>query len=310
MRDSESRKKSVGLKALSLLMACMLWFYVVNQGGLASGKNIVEAELQYYNTPAGLTVIGPQTVSVRLWGVFRETGEIIAYVDLAGMEKGKHKLPVKVQPVKGAMLTTVQPDKVEIELEELGEHIMPIKVEVKQNPPAGFELREVNLSPDKCMVTGDPAVVNRIAVIAAPLSLGDSRGIGAYTVVLEARDNQGNLISQGISLLPEKVKAYVVVENMKEQKNIPIKSQIKGKPAEGYRIGEISVDPAVISLMGEKITIDTITEVLTREIDLSEKKESFSQVVDIIIPEGVTALPLQVNVKITIEKVNDKVIQE
>ncbi|CFX84483.1 YbbR-like [Syntrophomonas zehnderi OL-4] len=310
MRDSRSRKKSIGLKALSLLMACMLWFYVVNQGGLASGKNIVEAELQYYNIPSGLTVVGPQTVSVKLWGVFRETGEIVAYVDLAGMEKGKHTLPVKVQPVKGAMLTTVQPDKVEVELEELREHLMPIKVEVIQNPSAGFELREVNISPDKCMVIGDPSVVNRIAVITAPVSLGDSKGISAYTVALEARDAQGNKISQGFSLLPEKVKAYVVVEPTQKQINVPIKPQIKGKPAEGYRVGEITVDPAMISLMGEKIRIDIITEVLTREIDISDKKESFVQAVDIIVPEGVTATPMQVNVKVTIEKVNDKVIQE
>lgn len=309
MKASDVRNKSMGLKVLSLLMAGMLWFYVVNQGGLASGKNLVQAELNYYNVPSGLTVIGPQTVSVKLWGAFRETGEIVAYVDLAGMDKGIHNVSVKVQPVKGAMLATVQPDKVKIELEELKEHLMPIKLEVKQNPPAGFELREVTVSPEKCMVIGEPAVVNQVAVIAAPVNLGDSKGISSFTVALEAKDAQGNQISQGIQLLPETVKAYVVVENMKELKKLAAKPQFKGKPVDGYRLGDISIDPVEISLLGDKIRLDAVTELFTREIDLSDKHESFTQVVEIIVPEGIIASPVQVNVKVTIEKMNDKVVQ-
>ncbi len=309
MKAPNARNKSNVLKILSLLMAILLWFYVVNQGGLASGKNLVQAELNYYNIPSGLTVIGPQTVAVKLWGSFREGGDIVAYVDLAGLEKGRHTVPVKVQPVKGAMLATVQPDKVKIELEEMQEHVMPIKYELKQNPPAGYELLEITLATEKCMVIGEEAVVNQVARVVAPFSLGDNKGISTIKAELEARDAQGNIISEGIKLLPETVKAYVVVENKKEMKKLAVKPLFKGKIAEGYRLGDISTDPAEISLLGEKIRLDAVTELSSREIELTDRKESFTQLVDIIVPEGISASPLQVNVKVNIEKINDRVVQ-
>jgi len=309
MNKQPSRNKSTGLKLFSLFMAILLWFYVANQGGLTSGKNLVQAELQYYNVPAGLTVVGPPTVAVKLWGAFRETGDIVAYVDLAGLDRGVHNVVVKVKPVKGAMLATVQPDKVKIVLEELEEHILSIKTEVKQNPPSGFELREVKLSPEKCLVRGERAVVSKVVTIVAPLNLADSKGISSLNTVLEARDAEGNVISEGINLLPETIKAYVVVDNKKEVKKVSVKPQFKGRLADGLKLGEISTDPLEISLLGEKNRLDNLNEIVTREIDLSDKKESFSQPIELVIPEGISASSLQVNIQVTIEKISDKVVQ-
>ena len=143
VKSQISRNKSLGLKIICLLMAIMLWFYVVNQGGLATGKNMVQAELNYYNVPSGLTVVGPQTVSVKLWGALGDTGDIAAYVDLAGMNRGVHKVPVKVEPLKGAMFASVQPDKVEVELKELGERIIPINMKSSKKPVMVLKLREI-----------------------------------------------------------------------------------------------------------------------------------------------------------------------
>lgn len=307
MKADDTRNKSTGLKILSVLMAGMLWLYVVNQSGVTSGKNTVQAELRYYNVPSGLTVAGPRNVAVKLWGSFHEGGEIVAYVDLAGMGKGSHMVPVKVQPVKGAMLATVQPKKVKIVLEQMKERLLPVKIQVKENPPSGYELREITLSPEKCMVIGDRERVNQVAAVTAPLNLGSNNSIGIYKVEIQARDARGNQISKGIKLLPETVQAYAVVEKKKEIKKIAVKPQFKGKLPEGFKLGDVTADPAEVNLLGDKTSLDSITELLTQEIDLADKQESFNQLVNLTVPAGTTASPTQVNVKVTIDKINDKI---
>ncbi len=309
LKSQDARNKSLGLKSLSLLMAIMLWFYVVNQGGLATGKNMVKADLNYYNVPAGLTVVGPQTVSVKLWGSFGDAGDIIAYVDLAGMSQGLHKVAVKVKPLKGAMFATVQPDKVKVELKELDERILTVKYEVEQNPATGFELREIIVSPEKCMIRGEQVAVKRVATVVASLNLADRKGISSFQATIQPKDAQGNIITEGIKLIPETVKVYVVVENKKELKKLIVKSQLKGKLADGFKLGEISIDPTEVSVLGDKIRLDSMAEILCREIDITDKKESFTQTVDLQVPEGVTASPTQVNIKVGIEKITDKEVQ-
>lgn len=309
VKSPEARNKSLGLKIISLLMAIMLWLYVVNQGGLATGKNMVEAELNYYNVPSGLTVVGPETVSVKLWGSFSNTGDIVAYVDLAGMSQGQHKVAVEVKPLKGAMLATVKPDKVEIELKELEERILPVKYEVKQSPATGYEVREIIVSPEKCMIRGEQAAVKRVATVTAYLNLADSKGIGSLQVAIQPRDSQGNIIIEGIKMIPETVKVYVVVESKKELKNVAVKPQFKGKIADGFKLGEISVDPTEVSVLGDRTRLDSLVEILSQEIDLADKKESFTQTVELLVPEKVTVSPVQVNVKVGIDKISDKEVQ-
>lgn len=309
MKSQDVRNKSLGLKIISLLMAIMLWFYVVNQGGLTTGKNMVKAELNYYNVPAGLTVVGPRTVSVKLWGSFGDAADIVAYVDLAGKRQGQYDLPVKVKPLKGAMFAAVQPDKVKVELQELDERVLTIKHEITQQPPAGFELREIMLSPEKCLIRGEREAVNQVAMLAVQLDLTERKGISSFKASIQAKDAQGNIITEGIKLIPETVKVYTVVENKKETKELAVKAQFKGKAADGFKLGEISIEPAKVSVLGEKIKLDQLTEILSKEIDITDKKESFSQTIDLEVPEGVTISPAQVNIKAVIEKVSDKEVQ-
>ena len=207
------------------------------------------------------------------------------------------------------MFATVQPDKVKIELKELEERILPVKYEVKQSPATGYELREIIVSPEKCMIRGEQAAVKQVATVVASLNLADRKGIGSFQAAIQPKDSQGNLITEGIKLIPETVKVYVVVESKKELKKLTVKPQFKGKAADGFKLGEISIDPTEVSVLGDKMRLDSVVELLSKEIDLTDKKESFTQTVDLQVPEGVTASPMQVNIKVGIDKISDKEVQ-
>jgi len=304
MKKRELRNKSFGLKTLSLLIAVMLWFYVANQGGAATSQNLQQAKLNYYNVPAGLTVAGPESVDVKIWGSAKETGNIIAYVDLAGMlQQGTYKVPVKVKPLQGVMLATVQPDKVEIQLIEPAERSFAIKYELSQSLPDGVALREVSISPGKCIIKGEQSAIKKVAAVYAQLSIGTAQGIISTQSKLVAKDAQGNKIVKGITMIPETVNLYGVVESKKESKVLTVKIKTKGDPADGYELGTISSDPSTVSVLGEQNKLNNLAEIASQEIDLSGKKERFTQVVSLQVPEGLIISPAQVSVVINIDPI-------
>lgn len=299
------RKGTAGLKIISVLMAFLLWLYVVSQGQLSAvtKQNNTQVSLQYYNLPSGLIAAGPRTVSVHLWGNFKTTGQIIAYVDLNGLSQGEYNLPVKVKPVKGALFTSVNPKKVKINLQLLKSKLKKINYEVSQNPSSGFKLVEVQIEPDKCLVRGDQAAVNRVAEIVAPLQLAGIKDIGNLKSDLVARDSQGNTIT-GVRLVPSTVSVYVAVEQQKQTARLKVNPQFSGTVADGYQLSGYTVDPVTVSTLGDNIVMARLTQLATDKVDLTDKKGSFDQVVNVTAPPGVSVYPAQVTVSVNITAVD------
>jgi YbbR domain-containing protein len=297
--------RTAGLKIISVLLAVLLWLYVVNQDQISTKQNYTDVNLQYYNLPSGLTVSGPQTVSVRLWGTFKQSGQIIAYVDLASLSQGEYNLPVKVKPVNGAMFTSVKPDKVRVQLKRLKENTVSVEYEIRQNPPSGFELVDVVIEPSKCLIKGDQSAVNRVARVVAPLELGQVKDISSFKVDLVARDANGDTVS-GVVLVPGTVSVYSVVEQQKATITFPIQPQFTGKVPDGYQMTGYKLDHDTVSVLGPKEVLNKLTTIDVAKIDLTDKKESFSQAVNVTVPPGTNVYPAQVTVNVDIVKLPEK----
>lgn len=302
MKKTETNRKTTGLKVISVILAVLLWFYVMNQGQLAARQNVLEVELTYSNLAEGLTVDGPNTVSVRLWGVFQEPGDIRASVDLGGLGEGAYRLPVKVDPVPGAMFTSVQPDRVEILVRKTRQHVITIDYEVVQNPPPGNQLLDVVLSPDKCLVRGDDAVVSQVRTVVCQLNLSQAKDLAIYDVPLIARDVNGNLVSAGIRLVPDHVQVFAVVQQRKASRSLEIKPNLVGEPEPGYQLGQVSVEPAALTVVGNEAQVQGITEVQTDPVSLAGKKETWVEPIGVTLPEGLKGYPEKVWLTIEIIK--------
>ena len=224
MAEKTARNKN-WLRLASFMMALLLWFYVVNQGDVTSTGKTTLGTLQYHNVPAGLNGGRPQQVSVRIWGSTGGASEIQAYVDLAGYDKGVHQVPVKLADVGGALFTSVQPKQVEITLEALGERVMSIKHEIKQSPQPGYAVTQVLLSPDRCVIKGDAEAVSRVDAVVASVGLAEVLDIAMLKPELQARDANGNVITQGVEIVPAVINAYVVVERTQLSKKVNVAPQ-------------------------------------------------------------------------------------
>ncbi|MBC7076400.1 MAG: hypothetical protein H5T98_10125 [Syntrophomonadaceae bacterium] len=302
--------RTIGLKLVSIAMAVLLWLYVVNQGKLTARGNVAETELEYRHLAEGLSVEGPDTVSVKLWGVFQETGDIIAWVDLSGLTEGTYQLPVNVKPVKGAMFTSVKPNKVEVMLEKTKEYMFPVKCEISRNPSEGYELLDIVTTPDRCTITGERSAVERVAAVVCPVDLGDIRDTSSFTAKLLARDANGSLISENIKIIPDTAVVYAAVVPEKEFKKVPVIPATRGDPEEGYSLVQVSVYPETVSILGNSIRLASVEQLSTEEIDITAKKYPFSLEVNVVQPEGLKVYPSRVVVDVDIRQTSENEVEQ
>lgn len=294
------KPKTTGLKIISVVLAILLWFYVMNQGQLSARQNVMDVDLHYRFVAEGLTVDGPSTVAVRLWGVFQEPSRIEAYVDMTDIGEGTHNLPVHIEAVTGAMFTRVEPDRIDVVVRKTRQHIVAIDHEVIQNPPAGNEILDIMVSPDNCLVKGDDEAINQVRTVVCQVNLAQASDVAIFNVPLIARDVNGNLVTEGIRLVPEQVQVVAVIKETIATQTVPLRPNLVGQPAEGFELGTVKLETETITLVGNAIRVQPITEIQTDPLDLEGRAESFTETVSITLPEGIQGYPEQVQISVEI----------
>lgn len=302
-QNRNSNRKKNGLKIISVILALLLWFYVVNEGSYGTGQNTVKVDLIYENIPEGMQAGGPEQVEVRLWGVFQETREIKPYIDLEGKEAGVYDLPVKLHPVMGVMFTSVEPRTVSVTLKEMQETIVPVSYNISGKPPAGYQLMEVITEPERCLITGDQETTGQVTSVVCQVDLSNARSISTFELQVSARDNNGQPVNGGLQIVPSAVKVIAVVEQVKGYKEVPLKAISEGEPAAGYRLKEIRLDPAAVQVVGSNLAVEALKEINTPLINIDEADQSFTVQIELEAPEGLKLYPAQVLAEIELEEI-------
>jgi YbbR domain-containing protein len=81
------------------------------------------------------------------------------------------------------------------------------------------------------------------------------------------------------------------------EKTLHIKATVEGKPARGYRVSKITVDPPYINLQGARGQLMGLKEVATEAVDISDLTES----VEVEVPLRIADLRLKKAVKRTVK---------
>ena len=298
-------KKRTGLKLISLIIAVLLWLYVVSQGATTTPQELIKTPLKYHNLGEGLTVSGPDTVSLRIWGSLKRNGDTIAYVDLSGLGEGVYELRVHVEPVRGAMFTTVEPDKVEVVLKTVQEKELSIKYEIIQPPSPAYEVLDVVITPERCLLQGEEEAIKKVKTVKCQISLQNREGITFFYSPLLALDAGGRNINEGIRLIPEKVKVNVVLSQKKAEQKVGVKLVSSGN-TEGYQLRSLQMEPDFVTILGAESEVAGIQEINTEVLELEGRKESFNQELELMVPEGIKAFPSRIKVYVDISKIDEK----
>jgi len=93
----------------------------------------------------------------------------------------------------------------------------------------------------------------------------------------------------------------VAIEQVLVQRQVSVIASVTGDPAPGYWVQAINVDPAIVTVVGTKETVENISNLRTELISIDGLSSTQARNVRLLLPDGVTVVGQPtVNVRLTI----------
>ena len=159
--------------------------------------------------------------------------------------------------------------------------------------PANLIVTHVTDEAINVRITGSVLQLQRLPTreMRARIDLSRARpGTNSFDILPDNFNISKTLDITQINPSSVKVELDHVIEKM-----IHVKPVVQGKPARGYRVSKITVDPPYINMEGARGQLTGLKEVVTEEVDISDLKET----VEVEVPLRIADLSLKRAVKRT-----------
>ncbi len=253
--------RNLGTLLLALILAIVVWVSAV----VAADPN----EKRLYPRAVPLEVMGkdsnlflssdvPTTVRITIeapqsiWTQLTNNPDLVkAWIDLSGLGAGEYSVPVKVDVKANPARWEVQPQSVQVTLEQLVNKILPVQLEVTGDLPVGYKRGTPTLTPSQVTVSGPQDLVGQVSEIHATLDINGARETRQVTVSLEARNKNGDVVN-GLTITPKSVSVTQPITLENSYKDVVVKVVTQGELASGYRLTNISVSPPTVTVYSAK----------------------------------------------------------
>jgi len=283
-------------KLISVLLAVLLWVYVVGVRGPDTTKS-VEAQVMAVNVPQGYVVAGSlPTVNVTLRGPMSTlwnltSGYVTPTVDLRGRSDGSFIAAVQAQVVglTGVSVESIDPKDVNVQLEELQTLTIPVHAEVSGMLPQNLVLGALRVEPTVIQVSGPGSLVNQVKEAALQISLDKvgTAAAGSLTIAgdIVAYDARGHAV-EGVLLSPHSAVAVLPILDGTTLKAVPVVPAVVGHPGSGYAVSGASVTPAVVMITGTPAALSQVQSVSTASVNVSDETGTVTRQVALVLPAG------------------------
>jgi YbbR domain-containing protein len=292
------RKKithNLGLKIISALFAIVLWLIVVNIIDPVESKTFNNIQVTVENE----SVIAEQgkvyditdnsdTISVNVKGR-RSALEALKSADFLATADMKEMIVLDTVPIEVSV--TKYNDKIEeiipktktlkISIEDSATKQFAINTNITGTPGDGFAVGDISCNPSVLKVTGAASVVNKISKVAVTVDVDGMTNTINTTATPKFYDSDGSVIES--TSLEYKTEDIEVSVDMLRTKEIELKFDIKGTPAEDYKWVGTVCSPDKIIIAGEEealAKIDTIN-ITDNHVNVSGATANVQQAIDI-----------------------------
>ena len=224
----------------------------------------------------------PEEVVVRMrapesvWETLNANPDLVsAVIDFTGVDSGEKILPIEVTlNVSPAEILEIQPTEVAVSLDQLVEESRAVEIKSLGFPAAGFEVEEKGLlfSPEEVVVSGPASRVRLVSKVLGKVSVNEVRQDIITLATLEPVDDEDRPISD-VTVLPNQANVTVNISQIGGYRDVAVKVETTGQPANGYRMNSVTVIPPTVTLFSENE--DLIAEipgfVSTLPINLTDK---------------------------------------
>ncbi|KUO77299.1 MAG: hypothetical protein APF77_19355 [Clostridia bacterium BRH_c25] len=306
--------KDMTIRVLSVMLALLLWFYVITEQNPEITKEITipvrlintvfleKSSMVLVNDPTSykliLRVKGKKDVLDKL----NET-TVDATADLEGHRlKGDNFLKININGIpEGVNILTKSMESLKVVLESKVSIQKSVNVNIMGNPSQGMAAMAPALAPNDVVITGAESQINKIKNVRVDVDIASVKAEVKKILPVRVLDEDNKDI-QGISIDPGTVEVNIPIENTK---HVSLEMDLTGQPAAGYMVRSISIEPEEIIITGKQQTLAGINSLKTEKIDITEGTADVSKEVRFIIPEGVELVNTneKVSIFIDIEKI-------
>ena len=239
-----------------------------------------------------LSLRAPQSV----WDLLSNENQVRVVVDLAGLDSGKHNVPVQWQiglsPVR---VVNLSPERVDVTLEPLASRSLPIDVQVNGQPAIGYQAGKVEQSYEEVNISGPKSLIERAVKAQAEIKIDGGRATIGLDAPIKILDEDENVLT-GVIPNIEKVYVQIAITQQGGYRDIPVKVVVRGEQANGYRLTKISVNPPAITVYsGDPDLVAALPGfVETEPLNLNGASQDIELSLGLKLPAGISVVGEQV----------------
>lgn len=304
---SKEKKNDLTLKIFALVIAIILWSYVMSEVNPPFTSEFRNVNVDFINESAlekqGLVVMEPKSANIRVSVSGRRSevlqvsgSDIIAQVDLNGYSEGNVKVPVYVQVPSDVRIVDYSPKEILFKFDKIIRKDSPVAVETQGNLPKGYVLGTPEVKPQSVYIEGPRTWINSVAKAVAFVNVTDKTEDIKATVPIKVVDDEGNDV-RGISKEQNVVDIFIPVY---QTKKVPIELQTESRLPDNYEIVNVNINPSTIEIKGKKANLSGVSSINTKPIDINSLIGNRNVPVELELPEGVSLVDPNQKVTITL----------
>jgi len=295
-------QKNIAAKILALIMAIILWMYVMNeQNPPVEVSFSIPLEVQNLTTNYTLAE-APETVRVKIRGLrnvvaYVTAADIKAYLDLRGVSEGRQTVKVHVVIPPNLELTEVNPDQAMIRIDTMAARQLPVEIQYSGTAIVGAMVGKALTTPVQIAVQGPRSLVDTVERVIAVVDLNMRNADFTTEPSLKAIGRDGKIVD-GVTCSPAKVNVAVTMAKVPSKKTVEIKPQVYGDLGAGLTVRRITIEPETVEVQGPNQELEKIDTIFTMPINLGGLTKDTSQEVKLQLKEGISAAQASVLVHI------------
>lgn len=293
------------LKIICLLMAIVLWFFIINeQNPMSEGSYTVPIVVENLDSQY-ITSNVPKTVYVRLSGP-RNTiinvgpSDIKAYIDLSDAQEGEMNAPVRIEIPAGTELKKQSMTSADIMVDvytvrELA--LMPHLVGQTKNDIFVSSLKVV---PEKVVISGARRLVKQVEQAVVEIPIEDR--IDDFSIMAPIRlvAADGSRV-EGLEMTPWQSNIRISIGHNAVTKDIPVYVTTEGDVSPSVSLKEIKINPDTVAVKGDANILKNLSRIDLPPIDISGLKQDKKWKIIVSPVNGVIFEPDTIEVAVDVE---------
>lgn len=316
--DNWKNKQKVIVQLVCLLLSIGLWIYVTNIENPIKSYELGRVPVEIKNVDslkdAGLALAPNQEfyVNLKIEGnsqdLFRvDKSDFTISVDLSEfvLKNGENKIAVNIESVPSTVkIKNSNGLAITVNTEAYATKEVPVKSKINVMSKSSYYVATPVFSPETIVVSGAESLVNNVTKVVAEGEESNAVKTIIKDYIVIPVDEDDNEI-KGVQLSQKWAEATIQIN---QGKTVPIKINTTGILGRGLKLKSISSTITEIGITGSEAVLNSINEIETETINLSEITDSTNIDVALGIPDGILIHNGEnsITVNIVLEKVKTR----